>query len=59
LADLAPEKGGKSRKQAPNKSTQRKSNSKARWLVGYKAVLLNLKTIYKLKLPQLTEGKAD
>jgi hypothetical protein len=27
--------------------------------VGYRAILWNLRTIYKLKLPHLTEGGAD
>jgi hypothetical protein len=27
--------------------------------VGYRAVFWNLRTIYKLKLPYLTEGGAD
>jgi hypothetical protein len=47
------------KKQAPKKPTQQKPNSKAGWLVGYRAVLWNLRTIYKLKLPHLTEGGND
>jgi hypothetical protein len=36
-----------------------KPNSKAGQLVDYKDDLQNLRTIYKLKLPHLTEGGAD
>jgi hypothetical protein len=59
ITHLAPEKGGKAKKQTPSKPTQWKSNSKAGWLVGYRAHLQNLRTTCKLKLPNLTEGGAD
>jgi hypothetical protein len=36
-----------------------KTHSKAGRLVGYRAVLQNKRTIYKLKLSHLTEGGAD
>jgi hypothetical protein len=54
-----PEKGGEAKKQAPSKPTQQKPNSKAGWLVGYRADLWNQSTTYKLKLLYLTEGGAD
>jgi hypothetical protein len=54
-----PKERGWGKKEPPNKPTQWKSNYKARWLVGYRAVLWNLSTKYKLKLPHLTEGVAD
>jgi hypothetical protein len=59
ISDLAPEKGGEAKKQAPNKQTHQKPNTKTGWLVCYRTVLWNLRTIYKLKLPHLTEGVAD
>jgi hypothetical protein len=57
--DLALEKGGKAKKQAPSKQAQWKPNSKAGQLVSYRADLWKLRTTYKLKLPHLTEGGAD
>jgi hypothetical protein len=56
---LAPEKAGEAKKQAPNKPTQQKPNCKPEHLVGYRAIFWNLRTIYKPKLPHLTEGEAD
>jgi hypothetical protein len=60
MADgLAPEKWVEANKQAPSKPTQEKPNFRAGWLLGYRADLWNLRTTYKLKLPHLTEGRAD
>jgi hypothetical protein len=42
--DLAPEKEGEAKKEAPSKPTHRKPNSKAGQGVGYKADLPNLRT---------------
>jgi hypothetical protein len=56
---LAPEKGGKAKKEVPSKPIQQKPNSKAGWLVGYRADLQNVRTTFKLKLPHLTEGGAN
>jgi hypothetical protein len=59
ITELAPEKGGKAKKQATSKQAQQKPNSKAEQLVSYRADLWNLRTTYKLKLPHFTEGGAD
>jgi hypothetical protein len=59
ITDFAPEKGGKAKKQALSKQVQQKATSKAGQLVNYRADLLNLRTACKLKLPHLTERRAD
>jgi hypothetical protein len=45
ISDLEPEKGNEAKEQALNKPTQQKPNSKARWLVSYKTVLQNRRTV--------------
>jgi hypothetical protein len=44
ISELAQEKRGEAKKQASNKPTQQKPNSKAGWLVGHRADLQNLRT---------------
>jgi hypothetical protein len=56
---LCPRERDEAKKQAPSKQAWQKANSKAEHLVDCRAVLLNLRTACKLKLPHLTEGEAD
>jgi hypothetical protein len=42
-------------KQAPTKPIHRKPNSKARWLVGYRTDLLNLRTSHTSLREELTK----
>jgi hypothetical protein len=55
IFDLAPEKGDEANKQAPSKPTQRNPNSKAGWLVGYRADLQNLRTSHTSLREELTK----
>jgi hypothetical protein len=55
ISDLAPEKGHKAKKQAPNKPTQWKPNSKAGRLVGHRADLQNLRTSHTFLRELLTK----
>jgi hypothetical protein len=49
-----PEKGGEAKKQAPSEPTQRKPNSKARWLVGCRTDLQNMRTSHTSQREELT-----
>jgi hypothetical protein len=55
ISDLDPEKGHKAKKQASNKPTQWKHNSKAGWLVGHRVDLRNLRTSHSSLREELTK----